>query len=81
MDLHLFPLDTDTIDLTFFASNSFTRSGEINVNFKSDYRMLFEGWQAAPPNTAPYGWKLVSTKARPHKKPEFKFNKSEPIVL
>ena len=32
MDLHSFPLDTDTVELTFFASECFRRNGDINVN-------------------------------------------------
>ena len=60
-DLHLFPLDTDTISITFFASECFKRNGEINVNYKPDYRLLFDGWQFSHPQAAPYGWKLVST--------------------
>ena len=66
MDLHLFPLDTDTIELTFFASECFKRNGEVNVNYKTDYRLLFDGWQfpqseVDSPHSAPYGWQLEST--------------------
>ena len=61
MDLHTFPLDTDTINITFFASECFKRNGDVNVNYKTDYRLLFDGWMFGAPSTAPYGWKLVST--------------------
>ena len=61
MDLHMFPLDTDTIEITFFASECYKRNGEINVNYKTDYRMLFDGWMFMAPENAPYGWKLIST--------------------
>ena len=65
MDLHSFPLDTDTVELTFFASECFKRNGDTNVNYKTDYRLLFEGWMFdAFPSAAPYGWKLVSTHVR-----------------
>ena len=62
MDLHLFPLDTDTLHITFFASECYRRNGEINVNYKTDYRLLFEGWSFSPPKASPYGWDLVSSK-------------------
>ena len=62
MDLHLFPLDTDTLHITFFASECYRRNGEINVNYKTDYRLLFEGWSFSPPKVSPYGWDLVSSK-------------------
>ena len=66
MDLHLFPLDTDSIALTFLASECFKRNGEVNVNYKTDYRLLFDGWmfpqsEDDSPHSAPYGWKLEST--------------------
>ena len=62
MDLHLFPLDTDTLHITFFASECYRLNGEINVNYKTDYRLLFEGWSFSPPRATPYGWDLVSSK-------------------
>ena len=62
MDLHLFPLDTDTLHITFFASECYRRNGEINVNYKTDYRLLFEGWMFSPPKASPYGWDLVSSR-------------------
>lgn len=40
-DLHIFPLDTDSVEVTFTASECYKRSGEVNVNYKSDYRMYF----------------------------------------
>ena len=49
MDLRLFPMDTDTLDITFFASECYSRNGETNVNYKSDYRFLFDGWQLPLP--------------------------------
>ena len=64
MDLHLFPLDTDTLDITFFASDCYRRNGESNVNYKTDYRLLFIGWQFATPffpEATPYGWDIVSS--------------------
>ena len=62
MDLRLFPLDTDTLHITFFASECYRQNGEINVNYKTDYRLLFEGWSFSPPRATPYGWDLVSSK-------------------
>ena len=40
-DLHIFLLDTDSVEVTFTASECYKRSGEVNVNYKSDYRMYF----------------------------------------
>ena len=62
MDLRLFPLDVDTLHITFFASECYRLNGEINVNYKTDYRLLFEGWSFSPPRATPYGWDLVSSK-------------------
>ena len=62
MDLRLFPLDVDTLHITFFASECYRLNGQINVNYKTDYRLLFEGWSFSPPKATPYGWDLVSSK-------------------
>ena len=59
MHLDMFPVDTDTIEITFLASECFKRNGDINLNYKSDYRLYFEGFEAA--TEAPNGWKLVSS--------------------
>ena len=66
MDLHSFPLDTDTIKITFQASQCYKRNGEINASWKTDYRLLFDGWKQTVvgleiPDQAPFGWTLVSS--------------------
>ena len=65
-DLHIFPLDTDTVIINFRASECYKKNGEVNVNYKTDYRLLFEGWFGeSGPTVAPYGWQLVSTIVEP----------------
>ena len=67
MDLHSFPLDTDTIKITFRASQCYKRNGEMNVSWKTDYRLIFVGWKTTDnrrvesPDQAPFGWTLVSS--------------------
>ena len=67
MDLHSFPLDTDTIKITFRASQCYKRNGEMNVSWKTDYRLIFVGWKTTDnrrvesPDKAPFGWTLVSS--------------------
>ena len=62
MDFRLFPLDVDTLHITFFASECYRLNGEINVNYKTDYRLFFKKLSFSEPITIPYGWKLVSSK-------------------
>ena len=65
-DLHIFPLDTDTVIINFRASECYKKNGEVNVNYKTDYRLLFDGWMGENgPSVAPYGWQLVSTVVEP----------------
>ena len=42
MDVEDFPADLDDIELTFYASEMHSKGGDGNVNFKSDYRLIFK---------------------------------------
>ena len=69
MDLHTFPMDTDTVTISFSASECYKKNGGVDVNYKTDYRLLFDGWFAdCAPTVAPYGWQLVSTVVEPVRK-------------
>ena len=59
-DIHIAPLDTDTVLINFRTSEE-ERVGEC-VNYKTDCRLLFDGWMVESwPTVAPYPWQLVST--------------------
>ena len=47
-DLHIFALDTDSVEITFIAAECYKRSGEVNVNYKTDYRMCFYCFEQPP---------------------------------
>ena len=66
MDLRTFPMDTDTVTISFSASECYKKNGGVDVNYKTDYRLLFDGFMfESAPTHAPYGWELVSTFVQP----------------
>ena len=72
-DLSIFPFDTDTVVLNFWGNQCYKKNGEVNVSYKTDYRLLFDAdsWMADNgPSVAPFGWELVSTFVEPVGKEE-----------
>ena len=59
-------MDTDTVTISFSASECYKKNGGVDVNYKTDYRLLFDGFMfESAPTHAPYGWELVSTFVQP----------------